>query len=320
MAHPLLTEIVTEVTEGRCILLLGAGSSYACESQSGGGVTGTGLAQAIVEELGEDPANFSATLMEASEFIEAHAPQHRKALDEFVYQRLHDLRPTIGHLLLSTLPWKAIITTNYNRAVETGYEVAATKGLTPLSCVPLRTDAELTTASIGSGQIPLYKPHGCLSIRGNAEAPMVLTAKDYYFSTKKRQEIYSRVRSLAGEFSTLFVGYSLVDYNFNNIYYELRESVGDYLARSYTVIPIPSHKEKYLHRVYRRRDIELIDDKFDTFLVSLCEQAGTLDGPLFDVTVEELARPHVVQRIGAYSSHFPDAIKSELNSRGISTP
>ncbi len=218
-----IAEIVDEVRQGNCILFLGSGSSIACESPGGGGLTGAGLSQAMVEELGEDPANFTATLQEASEYLEAYLPQHRRALDEFTYRRLHDLRPTIGHLLLTLFPWKAIITTNYNRAVETGFEVAATRGITAYSCVPLRTDAELTGYSPRPDQIPLFKPHGCLSVRNDPNAPMVLTAKDYYSSTKKRSEMYSRIRQLAGRFSTVFAGYSLVDYNFNNIYYELRE-------------------------------------------------------------------------------------------------
>jgi hypothetical protein len=317
----LIEEIVEEVHQGNCILFLGAGSSMACESSSGGGLTGAGLAQSMVEELGEDPANFSATLQEASEYVEAYLPQHRRALDEFTYRRLHDLRPTLGHLLLTMFPWKAIITTNYNRAVETGFEVATTRGLTTYSCVPLRTDKELKGYSARPDQIPLFKPHGCLSLRNDPESPMVLTAKDYYYSTKKRGEMYARIQQLAGRLSTVFVGYSLVDYNFNNIYYELRESLGDYLARSYSVIPIPSHKKKYLDRVYQRRDIEIIDDKFDTFLCHLALQAGLLTGLAFDVAVEELARPHVLHRVGGtYVQKLPAPLLTALTGKGLTIP
>jgi hypothetical protein len=315
------SEMADEIREGNCILFLGAGSSMACESPVGGGLTGAGLAQSMIQELGEDPANFAATLQEASEYLEADSAQHRRALDEFVYRRLHDLRPTVGHLLLTVFQWKAIITTNYNRAVETGFEVAATRGITSLSCVPLRTDSELKGYSARPDQVPLFKPHGCLSVRNNPEAPMVLTAKDYYASTKKRAEMYSRIKHLAGRFSTVFVGYSLVDYNFNNLYYELRATLEDYLARSYSVIPIPSHKARYLTRVYQRRDIELVDDKFDTFMCRLVDAAGLLVGSTLDLAVEELMRPHVLHRFGsAYSSKLPPAILTELKLRGVTLP
>jgi hypothetical protein len=316
----LIDEIVEEISDGNCLLFLGAGSSIACESGTGGGLTGAGLSQAMIEELGEDPANFTATLQESSEYFEAYLPQHRRALDEFVYRRLHDLRPTIGHLLLTMFPWKAIITTNYNRAVETGFEVATTRGITSYSCVPLRTDTELSGFTPRSDQIPLFKPHGCLSVRNDPNAPMVLTAKDYYYSTKKRGEMYRRIQQLAGKLSTVFVGYSLVDYNFNNIYYELRDSLGDYLARSYSVIPIPSHKEPYLTRVYQRRDIELLDDKFDTFLCGLVETAGLLKSGAFDLTIEELMRTHVLSRLGSHAKKLPVKILDELIKRGLTIP
>jgi SIR2-like domain len=319
--NALLAEIAQEVVRGNCILFLGAGSSLACESQSGGGLTGLGLAQSMIEELGEDPANFNVTLQEASEFYEVCRPAHRRALNEFIYRRLHDLRPSLGHILLTTLPWKAIITTNYNRAVESGYELAAARGITRQSCMPLRTDKEVGSFSPAPDQIALYKPHGCLALHADIDAPpMVLTAKDYFNATKKRVEIYNRIKHLAGKFSTLFVGYSLVDYNFNNIYYELRDQLDDFMARSYTVIPVPSNKAKYMDRVYSKRDIELIDDKFDTFIAALVEQAGFMSPAVKDLAIEELKRPQVVTRLGTYAQGLPPTIQSDLISSGIAIP
>jgi hypothetical protein len=319
--NSIFTELRDEIINGRCILFLGSGSTAACESPSGGGLTGEGLAQAIIRSIGEDPSNFTATLMEAGEYVEAHSPQHRTTLDNLIYSRLHDLRPTLGHLLLTKFPWKAIVTTNYNRVVETGFEVAKMKGVTQYSCVPFRTDEELKVNSIGQNQIPLYKPHGCLSILHNPEAPMVLTAKDYYHSMKKRKLMYDQIRQLVGKVSTLFVGYSLVDYNFNNIYYELQETLGNYLARSYSVFPVPAHKSRYLERVYQQRDIALIDDKFDTFFLILSHEAGFVNGQVQDMTLEELSRPNVVQSLGpTYARRLPPNIQTELTNRSIEIP
>jgi hypothetical protein len=317
----LLTEIAQEVVRGNCILFLGAGSSMACESPSGGGLTGMGLAQSMIQELGEDPTNFNATLQEASEFYEVCQPMHRRALNEFIYRRLHDLRPSLGHFLLTTLPWKAIITTNYNRAIESGYEIASTRGITRQSCVPLRTDHEVASFSPAPDQVALYKPHGCLSLYADINAPqMVLTAKDYFNATKKRVEIYNRVKHLAGKFSTLFVGYSLVDYNFNNIYYELRDQLDDFMARSYTVIPVPGNKAKYMDRAYSKRDIELIDDKFDTFIAALVEQAGFMTPTVRSFAIEELKRPQVVPKLGTYAQGLPIAMQTDLIANGIAIP
>lgn len=318
--HIAMKELLPEIQQGRCILFLGSGSSVACESPSGGGLTGDGLAEALVKHLGEDPTQFKTALMEAGEYVEAYLPQHRNALDTLIYDRLHDLRPTIGHLLLTVFPWRAIVTTNYNRVVETGYEVAGTRQLTTSICVPFRTDDDLDKNTLAPGNIALYKPHGCLTIRGNRDAPMVLTARDYYHSMKKRKKMYEHIKQLAGKFSTLFMGYSLVDYNFNNIYYELQETLGEYLARSYSVIPVPANKAPYLDRVYERRDIALFDDKFDTFMLSLVDHAGLLSSKVVETVVEELSRTDVVQRLGNYARNLPPVIQTEIGKKGIVIP
>jgi len=93
-----IKELAAEIRNGRVIAFLGAGSALACESSQGGGASGQDLARDIIKHLGEDPANFAGGLMEVSEFLEASSPSHRRALDDFVYRRLKDLRPTIGHL------------------------------------------------------------------------------------------------------------------------------------------------------------------------------------------------------------------------------
>lgn len=313
--------LIQQVVKGECVLFLGSGSSAACESPSGGGLLGDGLARAMVRFLGEDPGNFNATLMEISEYVEATHPKHRGELDKFIYDRLHDLRPTIGHLLLARFPWRAIVTTNYNRAVETGFEVAHQAGVAKHGCVPFRTDAELSNLqNLQPDQVPLFKPHGCLSLPNNLDAPMVLTAKDYYESTKTREKMYAHVTTLAERFCTLFVGYSLVDYNFNNIYFELQERLEKYLAESWSVIPVPAHKAYYMNEVYSRRSITLIDDKFDTFLIRLAFEAGLMDLPTTDLTVGELLRPQVVQALGTYARALPPTIAAEVQNKGVAIP
>jgi hypothetical protein len=313
----LIKELAAEVKGGNVIAFLGAGSALACESGLGGGATSADLAKDIIKHLGEDPVNFTGSLAELSEFLEASSPQHRRALDDFIYRRLKDLRPTIGHLLLPLFPWRALITTNYNQAIERGFAVANQHGITNKTCRVIRADSELA-AGHSSSEVPLYKPHGCLGLLYEPNAPLVLTARDYYNSTTKRKRIYDEIRDLAGKGSTLFIGYSLVDYNFNNIYYELQEKLQDYLSRSYSVGPLAPHKKHYMEQVFQRRDIKLIDDKFDSFMIRLASEAELLRDPeVFEVVVAELSRPEVVNRLGGqYVNELPSEVRNELVARG----
>lgn len=313
----LIKELAEEIKDGHVAAFLGAGSALACESGLGGGATGQDLARDIIKHLGEDPANFNGSLMEVSEFLEATSPQHRRELDDFIHRRLKDLRPTIGHILLPLFPWRALITTNYNQAIERGFTVASQQGISNKICHVVRADSELA-ATHNASEVTLYKPHGCLGRLYDPSSPLVLTPKDYYNSTTKRKHIYDEIRDLAGKFSTLFIGYSLVDYNFNNIYYELREKLQDYLSRSYSVGPLAPHKKNYMEQVYERRDIRLIDDKFDSFVLRLADELGFLsDRAVFDLVIAELIRPEVLNRLGPqYQADLPPSVRHELTARG----
>jgi len=313
-----IRELLPEIKEGRCILFLGSGSTVACESPWGGGMTGKDLAEAIVKKLG---ANFPASLEEASEFLETKPPRHRSELDEFIHERLRDLRPTIGHLLLTMFPWRAIVTTNFNQAIEKGYDVAREKGLTARTLLPVLTDHDLANLShIADARTPLFKPHGCISALGRSDTPLVLTPRDYYLSIKKRRAMYDHIKKLSERFVTLFVGYSLTDYNFNNIYYELHGTLKEYVMQSYTVFPVDKEKADHIKRVYAGRNITLIDDMFDTFMLTLAAETGLLSGPACDVAADELARPSVLSKLKTYASALPECVRDSISSRRITPP
>jgi len=209
-------------------------------------------------------------------------------------------------------PWRAVVTTNFNQVIEKGYEVARGQELTTHSCHPVLTDRDLVNLALDPGEVPLFKPHGCISGRGNHDTPMVLTPRDYSLSIKKRGAIYHHIRQLAESFVTVFVGYSLADYNFNNLYYELQSTLQEYVLQSYAVLPIPAQKAKYMERSYAERRITLIDDKSDTFMLSLAHEAGLLTERVCEVAVDELSRPSVLSRIGAYGDSIPRCVRDRL--------
>jgi len=307
-----IKELLPEIMEGRCILFLGSGSSANCESAAGGGLTGQGLTQELIAHLGEDASNFQTNLQEVSEFIEVSRPRHRADLDDFIYQRLRDLRPTIGHLLLTMFPWRALVTTNFNQAIERGYDVALQKGLTRYSCLPILTDGDFADLQLKDGEMPLFKPHGCISVRGNPDTPMVLTKKDYFRSVQKRSAIYGHIRELAQSYVTLFLGYSLEDYSFNNLYYELQTMRDDYFPQSYTVQPLRQQKAEYMRRSYAKRHMTLIDDMAETFIMSLTDASGLLTDDVQATAIDELARPAVRDRLREYAASLPEPVRNRM--------
>ena len=117
----------------------------------------------------------------------------------------------------------------------------------------------------------------------------------------------------------MFIGYSLTDYTFNNIYYELQEELGGYLRRSYSVSPLYSEKKIYLESVLKKRRIELIDEKFDTFMLILSDEFNLLDNPkVMKVIVQELSREGVIEKLGSiYINRLPEVLRIELEKEKL---
>ena len=102
---------------------LGRGAHAIAEPGMARGLSGQGLADECLKQLnGGKLPGFSATLTEAAEFYAAW--YSRKELDQFVKRRLEHLQPTLGHFILASLPWRAVVTTNYNRVIEDAWGAA----------------------------------------------------------------------------------------------------------------------------------------------------------------------------------------------------
>lgn len=273
-------QLLQQVESNAAILFLGSGSTRNCRQANGQrGVTGQELANEILRHLngGTDPG-FEVSLTEAAELAATWMASGRAGLDRFVEQRLTNLQPTVGHYIAATFPWRALITTNYNRVVEDAWGVAHADGFAARELVVMRTDDEVLTHAGDSGRMRLYKPHGCVTIQQKVNDRMVLTSQDYFESLRVRPRIYDEIRALAQGCTTLFMGYSLTDYTFRNIFYELYKKLGTWNARSFSVSPVsPALRFRWTERSMDRSfNTTLVDDSFDTFMVRLALVRGSL--------------------------------------------
>jgi hypothetical protein len=273
-------QLLQQINGNAAILFLGSGSTRNCRQANGSrGVTGQELANEILKHLngGKDPG-FEVSLTEASELAAGWDPAGRAGLDRFVEKRLTNLQPTAGHYIATTFPWRAIITTNYNRVVEDAWGSAHADGYAARELVVLRTDEEVRRHAGEGGRMRLYKPHGCVTIQQQVDDRMVLTSQDYFESERVRPRIYEEIRSLAKGCTTLFMGYSLNDYTFRNIFYELFKQLGTWNARSFSVSPVgPELRFRWMERAMDRSfNTTLVDDSFDTFMVRLALARGSL--------------------------------------------
>lgn len=279
-----LDDLQGQLNGNSAVLFLGAGTTRNCRLPDGRrGLTGTELAQEIIKDLnnGNDPG-FSASLMEVAEWYAAVKPSARGGLDAFILNRLSNLRPTLGHYIAASFPWRAVVTTNYNRVIEDAWGSAHAEGFSSRELVAVRTDDELLKYSGDFSRIRLYKPHGCVTVPDLKEHRMVLTSQDYFVSEQIRSEIFKAVRSAAGLCTTVFVGYSLNDFTFRNIYYTLYRELGEWARRSYSVSPYSEALRLRWTRESMSRIFNTViaNDGFDTFMLRLLRRRGRVHASL----------------------------------------
>jgi hypothetical protein len=138
--------ILQQVEDGYALLFLGAGSTRNCRRPDGKrGLTGNELAAEILTELngGINPGFDDVGLMQASEFYTSVNPGARARLDRLIQDRLGDLKPTIGHYLATAFPWRAIVTTNYNRVAEDAWAEAHASAYAANELLSIKTDADM---------------------------------------------------------------------------------------------------------------------------------------------------------------------------------
>lgn len=163
---------------------------------------------------------------------------YREFLEQQFDARRHEfVKPTPSHEALVELGLPLLFMTNYDELIE---DTHTALGLS------LRVSADEGEFKAHAAQRPdrhLVKVHGSIA----RPDTIVLTRNDYSRARATRREMLGHLRHELASASFLFVGFSLSDPNFNQLYDDIRESLGMLSPVSYTVQgwsdPV---KERYL--------------------------------------------------------------------------
>lgn len=102
---------------GECVLFLGAGIGDSLFDKDGNPLPcGSQLATEMATFFGID-AEGSTDLTKISQVVEIRK-RGRKELNAFLQKRFTDISPNEDVCWLSTRPWRAIFTTNYDNGIE----------------------------------------------------------------------------------------------------------------------------------------------------------------------------------------------------------
>ena len=130
--------------------------------------------------------------------------------ERFAHEVAFRAWPSLPHYQLLSLPWSAIVTTNYDTLIEDTLEALG------LPCKVIATDAELADIADSHG-IPVVKIHGGLG-EGRAMRQLVATRDDYdgFFDT--RPAVAAWLEALLFTARGVIVGYSISDPHLRHLF------------------------------------------------------------------------------------------------------
>jgi hypothetical protein len=230
-----LKKLVGRVREGECILFLGAGvhapppeDSRYIYAKMERPLLGGDLARALARECNfkkKLPKESPHDLERVSLCFEITQGLGRKELVDSLEKHLRNgKKPSPALKMLAGLPFKIIVTTNYDQLLETALRESG-KDPTVFVYNPDEKQPTPNVTKDPTEEQPLvFKMHGDLKHRSS----IVITDEDYITFVQRMSDkgtlhpVPLTVRYRISTWPTLFVGYSLRDYNLRLLFRTLR--------------------------------------------------------------------------------------------------
>jgi hypothetical protein len=248
-----LEDLVAKVRMGDCVLFLGAGVHYPPPegspyqySKSQAPPLGNSLAEILAKDCEFSkmlPKERTDDLQRVSLCYEATQGLGRKALvDALVKHLVEGKTPSPALRMLAALPFKIILTTNYDSLLERALRDCG-KQVEPLIYDPKPDTVARDLVDDPTPDRPLlFKIHGDLAHRES----VVITDEDYIGFVQRMSEkdqthpVPRTVLYRMQKWPMLFVGYSLRDYNLRLLVRTLRWRIDKAdIPTSYSVDPYP---------------------------------------------------------------------------------
>jgi hypothetical protein len=239
--------IVDRIHEGRCVPFLGAAANISSQARGYDGLPlGSDVARQLAQELNYGDAGNLARVA-----LHYQVRTDRPYLIRFLKTVLPDQTRQPSPLLstLARLPFRLIVTTNYDRLLEEALQAQPTDFEPIVQPAEGFEDTSQTRARFNDLEqyegLILYKIHG--SFEGSAPpdpeqadeelSALIITEDDYiqYLTVvgkdKERIGVPNLIKKKITPSTLLFLGYSLEDWDFRTIYKVLIE-------------PLPKHQQR----------------------------------------------------------------------------
>lgn len=243
--------LIEAVRDHKCILFLGPGLSA---------MAGYPNWSQLIDRLVTEAKRRPNARLEGLEAIEARqdyfmlAEFARATLGSAEYVRLlkkelaSPVPATDAHRLIAATDYRGVITTNYDRLLET--TVTRVRSWTPSTFT--HDNLSAMAEALFSPELFIFKMHGDILSPGS----VVLTVRDYDHMLLRSPHVRALLFAVFLNYKLLFVGYSLRDPDFNLILRELTLLFENYVPTHYALVPQPGGFET--DHLLERMNIQLI--------------------------------------------------------------
>jgi hypothetical protein len=207
-------ELIQLMSKDNVALFVGAGLSV------GAGLPGW---DALIRPLAERIGYAGDDLLKAAQYYENRNGRH--ALISYLRDRLDTtgIEPTGNHDLLTCLPVNIVFTTNFDDLLERAYRKAGR----PVHLV------------VGATELPFWDESrvNLVKLHGTCDRPdsFIITERDYNTIYQINAPIVQQLNTLLATKTFLFLGYSVNDPDFNQVYDQLNIELGRHQRRPYLV-------------------------------------------------------------------------------------
>lgn len=252
-------ELRQALESGECVLFLGAGIGDSLFDKDGKPIPRAAqLATEMADFFGID-AEGSTDLSKIAQVVEIRK-HGRKELNAFLQKRFTDITPNEDVRWLSTRPWRAIFTTNYENGIERAYEMNPHTIQNPVVAT--------VTADVGPInqmiEVPIYHLHGALF--DVHEPHVIITENDYGTFRERRRMLFDLLKKELLTSTILYIGYSHNDSNWKLIVNELiADTPSSTRPMSYRIAP---HTPAIDKEILRSMGVTTIDTDLEKFVAA----------------------------------------------------
>lgn len=230
-------ELLEAIRQGECLPVIGAGFSLNAILPDGEHMPlWNDLCVEVSNRLGEESSG--NPIKDLSNYCDKNK---KWGLVNLLRDCLHirTARPGSAHIEFATLPFKQVVTTNFDFLLERAYEA------TNRSYLPV-VDEDMLAFSPAVGEIKLIKMHGDL----HHPSLLVVTEDDYDGFSINRERMSMVIANLLISNTILFIGYSIDDPDFRQIWNLVKKYFGEFRRPAYALVvdPTKSKIDEYTRR------------------------------------------------------------------------